>query len=300
MPIGNVYALLILATVLWGGNFVLAEPILGEIPPLWAAGLRFLLAALIMIAIAGWRREPLLPMLRQHAAAYALLGMVGIGVFNILFFYALQHTSADNAALIMATNPLLTTVLATLFLGERLNARQLAALPLALVGVVVVITGGHPAQLLSYHVASGDLLMLLGNLAWALYNILSRRYMPAAPAFANTTLVISAGALMLFATALIHGAPPAHLHLPALAALLGMAFFGTVFAYLLWNLGIARIGASRTALFLNLVPVFAMLLGMLGGTLPAQSQLVGGLLVIGAVSLAMVPLRRRRVVVCRP
>lgn len=286
------YLLAALASLAWAGNFILAGPILADIPPLWAAALRFTLGALIMLGFALWQGTPLWATARRHLGVFALLGTVGIGAFNILFFTAMQYTSADNAALIMATNPLLTTVLATLFLGERLSGRQLMALPLALLGVSVVITGGHPAQLASVHIASGDLIMLAANLAWALYNILTRRYMPAGPAMVNTTLVMSAGAIMLMGTAFIHGAPPTHIHTSALVALLGMATFGTVGGYLLWNISIARLGASRTSLFLNLVPVFAMLLGSAVGTLPTQAQLVGGLIVIVAVSLTMLPRRR--------
>lgn len=289
MRTSTVYLLVTVSALFWGTNFVLAGPVMVDLPPLWAAALRFLIGSVLMLGLAGWRRENLVAQARRHAPSYALLGTVGIAGFNLLFFFALQHTSPTNAALIMATNPLLTTVLAALILGERASARQLAALPLALLGVVVVITGGDIQQLSSMHVASGDLLMLGADLAWAFYNVLGRRYMPAGSALTNTTLTMLAGAVVLFAVA---GASHEVLTLPgarAGTALLTMAIGGTVLAYLFWTTGIARLGAGRTSLFLNLVPVFAMLAETVTGILPSLPQLVGGALVICGVSIAMLP-----------
>ncbi len=288
---GTVYLMVVVATAFWGANFVLAGPVMADLPPLWAAALRFLLGTAAMLALSGWRRESLLAPLRRNAGVYLLLGLVGIGGFNLLFFYALQSTSPANAALIMATNPLLTAFIAALVLGERPTPRHLAALPLALVGVTVVIAGGSLARLESLQVAHGDLLMLGADLTWAFYNVLGRRYMPAGSAVANTTLVMAAGAALLLAAAMIDGG---HFTVPgatAFSALAVMALGGTVLAYLFWNTGIAHLGAGRTALFLNLVPVFAMLTGALGGSRPTPVQLVSGALVISGVTVAMLPRR---------
>lgn len=289
---GAVYLRVAVATFFWGANFVLAGVVMNDLTPLWAAALRFIIGAATMLMVAIWRNEPLLPTLRRNTGAYLLLGLVGVGGFNLLFFYALQSTSAANAALIMATNPLLTTLLAGITLGERPTKQQLAALPLALLGVVVVISGGSIARVEQLHVAHGDLLMLAADLVWACYNVAGRRYMPAGSAVANTTWIMSAGALLLLAIATTDGGEFTLPGFKATAALLTMAFGGTVLAYLFWNTGIARLGAGRTALFLNLVPVFAMMVNAVGGVHPTAVQLTGGLLVIGGVSVAMLRTRR--------
>ncbi|MBI1423846.1 MAG: EamA family transporter [Gammaproteobacteria bacterium] len=287
-----VYGLVIGATVFWGANFELAGPVLADLPPLWAAALRFLLGAMIMFMIARVRKEDLVSAARAHFGVYLLLGLVGIGAFNLFFFYAMEDTSAVNAALIMATNPLLTTLLAALVLGERPNARHLFGLPLALLGVTIVISGGNPQRLLNLHIARGDILMLLANTAWAIYNILVRRLMPARSALTNTTLVMTAGAAVLFIVALSTGGA---LHLPGVkagTALILMTLGGTVLAYLFWNTAIARLGAGHTALFLNLVPVFAMLIGITLGSVPSLPQFAGGILVMSGISLSMLPKRQ--------
>lgn len=288
MGIATVYLLVTTSAFFWGANFVLASTVLASLPPLWAAAVRFLLGAALMFIIASVRREEMVSLLRRHAAIYLLLGIVGITAFNLLFFYALQSTSANSAALIMATNPLLTALLAAAFLGEKPVARQLVALPVALTGVLVVISHGDMGKLASLSFVHGDLLMLAANLSWALYNVLTRRYMPQASPVANTSWIMVVGATLLLATAL---GSDTHVHTLDLKASLSMTVMvvgGTVLAYLFWGIGIARLGAARTAIFLNLVPVFAMLISAFLGTLPSAAQLAGGLLVLGGVTISMV------------
>ncbi len=292
MPLNLVYVLVTISAFFWGANFVLAGVVLADLPPLWAAALRFLLGAALMLAIAVRREEGLLPLAKRHGAAYLLLGLVGIAAFNLFFFHAMRTTSADNGALIMATNPLLTTLLAALILGERAGGRHLAALPVALAGVVIVISHGDLGRLARLQLAEGDLLMLAANGTWALCNVLSRRLMPQGSPLGNTALMMTAGAAILSAAAL---AGDAHFALPgprAALALAVMAVGGTVLAYLFWGIGIRQLGAGRTSLFLNLVPVFAMLVGGATGTLPTAAQFAGWVLVLAAVTMVTLPMRR--------
>jgi drug/metabolite transporter (DMT)-like permease len=294
--VGNAttYLLVMTSAFFWGANFVLAGPILAELPPLWAAALRFLLGAALLLTLAGMRREDLLGLLKKHAGIYILLGGVGIVAFNLLFFNAMQSTSADNAALIMATNPLLTVLLAGALLGERPSTRHMAALPLALVGVAIVIAQGDMNRLASLHVARGDWLMLGANLSWALYNVLGRRFMPKGAPLGHTAWVMTAGAALLLGVALGSGTHVHGLGIKAGTAMAVMAVGGTVLAYLFWSIGIQRLGAGRTAIFLNLVPVSAMLVGAALGTLPTMAQLAGGMLVLGGVTVALLPAREAR------
>ena len=292
MGITTVYLLVTTSAFFWGANFVLAGPILAELPPLWAAAIRFVLGATLMFIIAGVRREKMLGPVRRHAATYLLLGTVGITGFNLFFFYALQSTSANSAALIMATNPLITALLATVFLGERPTARHLVALPVALIGVAVVISQGNMGRLSSFSFARGDLLMLAANLSWAMYNVLVRRCMPQGSAIVNTSWIMAAGAILLFSVAMGSDSHASAMDSKASMAMAVMVIGGTVLAYLFWSIGIKRLGAARTAIFLNLVPVFAILIGAFLGSLPTMAQLAGGLLVLGGVSISMLPPRR--------
>ncbi|HQT27190.1 MAG TPA: DMT family transporter [Burkholderiales bacterium] len=289
MPVNPVYLLVATSAFFWGANFVLAAPVLADLPPLWAAALRFVLGGAVMLSLALRQGDELFSLARRHAGVYLLLGLVGIAAFNLLFFRAMETTSADNGALIMATNPLLTTLLAAAFLGERASVRQMFVLPLALAGVAVVISHGKLSGIAGFKVAEGDLLMLGANLTWAFFNVFSRRYMPQGSPTANTALMMTAGAGILLAAAVTSGS---HLSMPGIRAILAlsvMAIGGTVMAYLFWGIGIRQLGAGKTSLFLNLVPVFAMLVGGVTGSLPTTSQAFGGLIVLASVTMAMMP-----------
>ena len=114
--------------------------------PCQAAALRFLLGAGVMLAVARWQETMSSGWRESHWRAHVLLGILGIVGFNLFFFYAMAQTSAANGALIMATNPLLTTLLASACCASE-SLRQLAALPVALAGVAVVISQGELTQL---------------------------------------------------------------------------------------------------------------------------------------------------------
>lgn len=284
----GVMLLVAVAAVLWGANFNLSKVVVHEMHPLLAGAGRFVFAALVMLVVLAWQRR--LRVLVRHFSAYAVLGLVGVAGFNLAFFAGMQKTSAVNGALIMAINPLVTAFLAALFLGERLDLRQLTAMPVALAGVGVVILGGG-AQLT---VSAGDALMLTANLCWAAYNILGKRLMPAQSGLVNTAGVMVMGALVMVAVMLAAGTPVIVPSLSAGSALVAMALGGGIIAYWLWGLGIARLGAARTAVFLNLVPVSTMLISALGGQPPSPVQLAGALVVLAAVSAPMLSRRAVR------
>lgn len=292
MSNSNTYFLVTGAAFFWGANFLLGGYVINDIPPLWAAAIRFVLGAVLMFAIVGVKRENPFASLRGNFGAYLMLGVVGIVGFNLFFFYALRYTSANNAALIMGTNPLLTTLLAAVILGERPSLRHLFALPIALAGVAVVVAHGQMSKLLALQLSVGDALMLCADIFWALYNVLCRRYMPQASPLVNTAWIMAAGAAVLLCVALGSDAHLVALGAKAAVSMAVMAIGGTVLAYLFWNMGIARLGAARTAIFLNLIPVFAMLLGAAIDDVPTAPQLAGGLLVLVGVSVSMLPSRR--------
>lgn len=282
----RVYSLVAVAAIIWGANFNLVKHVLADMDALTAAAARFDIAALVMMVICLVRGERV-PLLR-HGAAYATLGLVGICGFNVLFFFGMRSTSAVNGALIMAGNPLLTATLAFALTGARLNRRQIVALPIACAGVAFVVLGGGA----HWQLERGDLLLLGASLSWALYNVLVGQRLPReVSSLANTTGVMTAGAIGLTALALFDSAP---VHLPgsdALVSLLLMSLGGSVLAYLFWNAGIARLGAPRAALFVNLVPVSSMVIAALEGQAPGWVQQVGGAVVIGAVLVASWPVK---------
>lgn len=286
MSLPVTYLLVALTAVMWGANFNLAKPVLAELHPFVAGADRYLIAAAIMLALTYFsgERVPL-----RHARTYVILGIVGVFGFNLFFFLGMASTSPVNGALIMALNPLTTSLIAWAMLGDKPTPRQLLAFPVGIVGVAIVVLGAG-AQV---HVAIGDLFLMIANINWAFYNVLVKRQMPQdTSSVASTAGIMSVGALALTAVALIAGESFSMPSLHAGSALIAMSVGGGVLAYLFWNIGIARLGAARAAVFLNLVPVASMLISAVSGEPPTPVQLFGGALVIGAVSFSALGARR--------
>lgn len=276
--------LLVVATALWGANFNLAKHVFPDFDAPSAAALRFVVGSLAIWAICLWQRHAL-PRWRD-LGVYSLLGFIGIALFNGMFFYGLQFTSASNGALIMGFNPLLTALLAALIFGVTLKRQQLLAMPIGAAGVGFVVLGGGT----HLQMAVGDLWILLGCLCWALYNVLGARLMPRdTDGLTNTASVMTAGALALTIWALWQGNLPgsvSHMHWGSGLAMLGITLGGTVLSYIFWNQGLAQIGAPRAAIFMNLVPVTSLVITLLEGHVIGTAQWIGGAAVIGAVMLA--------------
>lgn len=274
------YLLTSLAAIFWGANFNLARPVLSEMGPYIAGASRYLIAAGIMLLLTWYRGENIA---LRHIRTYITLGLVGVFGFNLFFFLGMQSTSAVNGALIMALNPLLTALIAFVILRQHLSRRQWLAFPVGVIGVAIVVLGGG-ARL---HVAIGDMYLLAASLSWAFYNVLVRKLMPTdVSGVASTAGIMTVGAVALTVLALLSGEQFIIPSLHAGSALLGMTIGGGVLAYLFWNEGIARLGASEAAIFLNLVPITSMVIAALGGLPPNQAQLLGAALVIGAVTFS--------------
>ena len=275
--------MMIVATFFWGFNFPLAHVVVATVQPMEAGLLRFILAALVLVAMAAYHRQSI-PLVR-HGFILAALAVIGVAGFNVLFFFAMQKTSAVNGALIMGTNPLVTAFMAVFILGERPQTRHLIALPIAFAGVALVVLGNGASVSLSM----GDALMIGANLSWASYNVMARRWMPSGSAIGNTAAIMIFSALSIGGVMVSMDTPMAVPGLVAGSALAIMALAGTVMAYMFYNHGIAKLGAGKAALFMNLVPVWAMVTSMAMGVDPTQIQLIGGAVVIAAVMYALKP-----------
>jgi len=274
------YLMAALAAVLWGANFNLVKPVVAELHPLAAGADRYLIAAAVMVVLTYARGERLA---WRHGKTYLILGLLGVFGFNLFFFLGMARTSPVNGALIMALNPLFTSLIAYFVLGDRPTRGQLLAVPAGLVGVGIVVLGAGA----HVEAARGDALLFVANLSWAFYNVYLRKLMPKdTSGVANTAAIMTTGALALTAFALMSRAPFVMPSLHAGSALLAMSVGGGVVAFLLWNTSIERLGAARAAIFLNLVPVASMTIAAFSGEPPTHAQLLGGALVIGAVTFS--------------
>lgn len=276
----NTYLMATMAAVFWGANFNLAKPVVAEMGPYVAGASRYILAAAIMLLLTLIRKESI-PL--RYLRAYLTLGIVGVFGFNLFFFLGMETTSAINGALIMALNPLLTAILAFLILKEQPSKRQMIAFPIGVAGVAIVVLGAGAHLKISI----GDLYIFVANVSWAIYNVLVRKMMPKdVSGIANTAGIMTVGATALSLAAILHGDS---FMLPTAstgASLIMMTVGGGVLAYLFWNASIAKLGSSKAAIFMNLVPVTSMVIATIESIPPNHAQILGAILVISAVTFS--------------
>ncbi|MCZ8519627.1 MULTISPECIES: DMT family transporter [Paenibacillus] len=284
----NIYVMLLSVSIFIGASFNLASYAVHFFSAPAAAAWRFGLAACLILLLLFVKERLNMPAWRSNWPMFVLLGILGVFGFNMLFFEGMKTTSPLNGALIMATNPLVSALLACFLIKDTLSARQVIGIFFSLLGVLLVITQGSWQVISTLSFSGGDLCILGGNLCWALYGVLNRRYIRGSSSLATTAYTMTVGALCLIAVSWSAPSPVPVFDIPAAAwgAIAFMAVFTSVLGYLWWNDGIARIGVSRTSIFFNLVPLVTMLLSYAAGTHITGVQLVGTAMVIMGVVVA--------------
>ena len=293
-PTRSIYIKLVMTTFFWGGTFVAGKWAVGEAPPFFVAFLRFAIASFVLWALVAWRRRgsderfPLPEDGAQWAGLFSL-GLTGVFLYNFVFLTGLSWTSATNGSLIVAFNPLLTAVLSAWWLKERVRPLQAGGLLLALLGVGVVVTRGSIAVIRTLSFNPGDLLMLGAPLAWALYTILGKKVLAVFSPLVATAYASLFGTVLLLPAAALEGSLLSGVHRLTVygwISVLQLALLGTVVGFVWWYEGVERLGASRAAVFVNLVPLFGVLLSalILSESL-VVSQLAGGILVVLGVGI---------------
>lgn len=288
----SIYIKLVLTTFFWGGTFVAARFAVKETAPFFAAGSRFAVATAILLVLLAWQTYKNnssfpRPSSWREVAILASLGLSGIFCYNAFFFTGLKYTGAANGSLIVAINPILTSVLSAWWLKEHIRPVQVLGLMVSLCGVCVIVTRGNMEVIQTLAFNHGDLLMLGAPLSWAVYSILGKRALARFSPLVATTYAAFFGTIFLFPVALWeYGKSPAPYSFSMLGwlAILQLALLGTVVGFVWWYQAIQRIGASRAAIFVNLVPLFgALLAALILGERLGWPQLWGGALVITGV-----------------
>ncbi|MGG3562316.1 DMT family transporter [Neobacillus rhizosphaerae] len=288
MKNGKVAGMLIGFVLVTGATFNLAKYAVQYFSAASAAAWRFGIAALVMFAILMIQKKVKWETIRRHGITYTILGIVGIFGFNAFFFFGMNHTSPLNGALIMGTNPLVTTILAFFILKAPITSKQIIGILFALLGVTSVLTRGSWEVIQTLSFSMGDLLILAGNVCWALYGVLGRKYLKTSSSLETTTYTMIIGALCLIGLGAFSPSMNSVTAVPPLAwgAILFMAIFTSVLGYLWWNKAMELIGPANTAVFFNLVPVVTMLISVATGTPVTILQVIGTVLVISGVLIS--------------
>ncbi len=288
---------MLIAAICWGGMFPVAKATLRWVDPFFLTLIRYGITAVIMLAIL-WLREGRVALRADgRAGALFLFGGAGFCGFGLFVFTGLRASSPAHGAILIALMPLLTAAL-TAALARALPPRHtLLGIGLALAGVALAVSNGHPAALFESHSAGADALILAGVVSWVVYTLGARRFAGWSPLRYSTLTVVYGVLGIAFCTALAMAAGFAQLPAPAaLAETLPHFFYIVVFASVVavlgWNEGVRRIGPVNAVLFINFVPVTAFLIQAAQG-LPISAWELGGAALVAAALVLNNVLQRR-------
>jgi drug/metabolite transporter (DMT)-like permease len=279
---------LLLATLCWSGNALVARAFAGEIPPFALSFWRWSLALILLMPFVAkplWQHRAAL-----RAAGWRLLVLAGIGIagYNSLLYAAAQTTAAINITLVNTCLPLMTFIGAGLLLGEWPQQRAWWGMAVAAGGLLVLISKGSWASLSGLEFNKGDLIMLLAVADWALYSLLLKRwavFLLPIPPLALLGVLMLLGVPLILPFYLYELTQGAHFNLTPqnLAAIGYTAIFASLLAYLAWNHAIRVLGAAKAVLATYLMPAFTAVLGwlLLGEGLQSYHWIGASLIFIG-------------------
>ncbi|MFV8829349.1 DMT family transporter [Alkalihalobacterium sp. APHAB7] len=259
------YIMLAVATSIWGSAFIAGKVAVESFEPATVAFFRFLGATILLFPIM-WVMEKNRPKpTKKDWGMFALLGLTGIAIYNICFFLASKHAPVIKSSLFIASNPVLIVLLSGLFLKETITKRHIIGMSVALFGVAIIISNGHLLGLVKLGFEPIDFILLGAVISWALYSVLGKVVLGKFSAIVSTTYAVFFGTLFLLPFALyeLTWDQVQSASIGVWASLLHMSIFVTVISFIMYYQGIQKVGAAKASIFINVMPVSAVIMATL-------------------------------------
>ena len=261
---GLTYLFLVIATFLWASSTVIARGIYEEIPAFGLSFWRWVLATLIFLPLV-WRELFLkFSIIKAHFKLILLLGFLQVGS-SALFLFSLNFTTAINAALINAAQPMLTVIPAWLLTREKINVAQGVGILLGLIGITVMITQGDFGVLAAMDFNIGDIIVLLAILGWSNFATILHRLPKELGLTTSLFLIYFSGTVLLLPFYVIEVIFYRTFTFTGLSigviAILGILV--SVGAVSIWTASLRSIGPNRATIFINLIPIFAIVMAII-------------------------------------
>lgn len=263
---------LLIATALWAGNAVVGRVLVGSVSPIALSAVLWGLAALLLLPF-GWCVFRPGSALWQNKKRFLILGLFGVGSYNVLLYLALQTSTAINVTLIGASMPIWMLIIGAVFYQVKPSILQMIGAVMSMLGVGIVLTRGDLASLLSIEMVVGDLLIMLATILWAFYSwMLSRPGSSSERQWPWTEFLMAQVTIGLLWTAffgsfeIATGHAFLELNWRTASLILFVAIGPSLIAYRCWGLGVNGAGPTVAAFFANFIPLFTALLSaaMLG------------------------------------
>jgi drug/metabolite transporter (DMT)-like permease len=249
-----------LAALIWSGNFIIARALNNKIPPFSLNFYRWLIASLIILPFAVKQSASQWKLVKRSWSYFFWASLSGIVLFNSLIYIGAHFTSAINLALIGTTSsPIMAVIFARIFLKEKIRWMKLIGMILCSIGVLFLLLKGNFKNLLSLHFSTGDLWSLAAACSFAVYNTLVKKKPAGITPVYFLFVIFVLGTLILFPFFLweLNHYQTVIFSNDIIFSILYIGIGASVICFLIWNIAIGKLGAGRTALFGNLIPVFS-------------------------------------------
>ena len=279
------YLLLLFCVTLWGSNFVFGSILVQHFPPLFLADVRLLCTSIFLVTYAYYAKK-FVKIGRKEWGLLILLGLVGTLANQTAYFNGLLTTDATTASLILSLTPIVTGALASLFLKEKFTARMMIGASLALIGTFFVV--GIGVNLTS---SKGILLIVIAMITFSCSMVITRKLTETIQPFIATVYSTVVGTLFLTPAALLSVDFSSHIshEVWVWSLLVVTAVLMQGVCAIVWNQQLKIVGTGRAAIFLNLQPFVAMLVGfLLLGSAVTIVQVTGSLLIVAGVIVATI------------
>lgn len=281
--------MLAIATSTWGSAFIAGKIAVQSFEPATVAFLRFFGAALLLFPLMWFKEKNKPKPTKRDWFLFAVLGLTGIALYNIFFFLASKHAPVIKSSLFIASNPVLIIILSALFLKETISKNQVIGLILALLGVAFIITNGGLGMFLSMAFEPIDLILLGAVICWALYSVVGRVVLRKFSPIVSTTYAVGFGTLFLLPFSVVETSISdlTSSTFVVWLAIGHMSIFVTVVSFVMYYYGIQQIGAAKASVFINFMPISAVIMAsvFLGEALTLP-HLIGALFVLSGVTLS--------------
>lgn len=250
----------VLATLIWGGNFIIARGVIKDIPPVTLAFYRWLSATIILLPF-GWSYIPQgIQFVKERPRYFLLAAVTGVSMFNTFVYIAGHYSTAINMALLgTCSSPIISVILARIFLKEKIPLFRVAGMIVSVGGILLLLSKGDIQNLVSFRFTRGDWWILAAAFTFAIYNTSVKKKPAAMPSVSFLFIVFLLGSVILapFYFYELKQQGGIAIDFPNMGSILYLGLGASVICFLMWNKAIAALGTGRTALFGNLIPVFS-------------------------------------------
>lgn len=263
--------------IIWGINYTIAKYGLLEFTAIEFTAVRMMTAAPLLLLLTFFIEKSLY-MERKDIPRLIIVSVVGIVLYQTLFMETVKYTSATNASLLISISPIFTTLFAIFLKQEKFSSRKLVGSMIAFIGATLVLVAGHSLASSLY----GNGIGLITSICWGLYPVLAGPLIKKYSALRVTAWSTLVGAIPLLLLSGPHVfVMPFHItHGMTLFALLYSVFFVTVFGLVMWYVGVQKIGASHTMVYMYITPLVAVLFAAVwANEYVSFQQIIGGIII---------------------